>query len=87
MSIRNFVSSKRHISYYAALLHVHVTVNRGGSRTFKTGGVRGGGGRPRRGRTLRSKVCFDAPSHIPYVFVRRVVNNIHFVNTAFAYIQ
>ena len=43
VSIRNFVSSKRHISYYAALLHVHVTVNRGGSRTFKTGGVGGGG--------------------------------------------
>ena len=42
MSIRNFVSSKRHISYYAALLHVHVTVNKGGSRTFKTGGVGGG---------------------------------------------
>ena len=39
---------------------------------------RGGGG----GRILRSKVCFDAPSHIPYVFVRRVVNNIHIVNTA-----
>ena len=31
----------------------------------------GGGGRSRRGRFLRSKVCFDAPSHISYVFVRR----------------
>ena len=27
------------------------------------------------------EVCFDAASHIPYVFVRRVVNNIHIVNT------
>ena len=25
---------------------------------------------------------YDAPSNIPYVFVRRVVNNIHIVNTA-----
>ena len=41
-----------------------------------------GEGGSRRGRILRSKVCFDAPSHIPYVFVRIVVNNIHIVNTA-----
>ena len=33
----------------------------------------GGGG----GRIFRSKVCFDAPSHIPYVFVAKVVNKIH----------
>ena len=34
------------------------------------------------------EVYFDAPSHIPYVFVRRVVNNIQIVNTTclFAYI-
>ena len=40
-----------------------------------------GEGGSRRGRILRSKVCFDAPSHILF-FVRRVVNNIHIVNTA-----
>ena len=34
------------------------------------------------GRILRSKAFFDAPSHIPYVFVRRVVNNRHIVSTA-----
>ena len=28
----------------------------------------GGGARSRRGRIFRSGVCFDAPSHIPYVF-------------------
>ena len=43
---------------------------------------RGRGARSRRGRILRAKVCFYAPSHIPYVFVRRIVNNIHIVNTA-----
>ena len=32
------------------------------------------------GRIFRSGVCFDAPSHIPYVFVVRVVNKIHIVN-------
>ena len=37
----------------------------GGSRNFKTRG-RGGG------RILRSGVCFDTPSHKPYVFVVRV---------------
>ena len=41
-----------------------------------------GGARSRRGRILRSKVCFDASLQIPYVFVRRVVNNIHILNTA-----
>ena len=41
-----------------------------------------GGARSRRGRILRSKVCFDASLLLPYVFVRRVVNNIHIVNTA-----
>ena len=38
---------------------------------------------PARYLILRSKVCFDAPSHIPDVFVRRVVNNIHIVNTVY----
>ena len=33
----------------------------------------------RRGRILRHGVCFEAPSHIPYVFVLRV-NKIHIVN-------
>ena len=41
-----------------------------------------GGGVNCGGRILRSKVCFDAPSHIPYVFVIRIVNNIHIVKTA-----
>ena len=36
----------------------------------------------RRGRILISKVYFEAPSHIPYVFVRKEVNNIHIVNTS-----
>ena len=36
--------------------------------------------KPGGGRTLRSGVCFDAPSHISYVFVVRVVNKIHNVN-------
>ena len=48
----------------------------GGSRNFKTGGARS-----RRGRIFRSGVCFDAPSHILYVFVARVVNKIHNINT------
>ena len=38
------------------------------------------GVRSRRCRILRSGVCFDAPSHIPYIFVVRVVNKILFVN-------
>ena len=46
----------------------------GGSRNFKTGG---------RGRIFRSGVCFDALSHIPYVFVARVVNKIHNVNIVY----
>ena len=29
------------------------------------------------------EVCFDAPSHIPYVFVARVVNKIHNVNIVY----
>ena len=39
----------------------------------------GGGG----GRILRSGVCFDTPSHKPYVFVVRVGNKIHIVNIVF----
>ena len=38
----------------------------------------GGGAVP-----FRSGVCFDAPSHIPYVFVARVVNKIHNVNIVY----
>ena len=34
----------------------------------------------RRSRILRSGVCFDASSHIPFVFVVRVVNKVHIVN-------
>ena len=37
----------------------------------------GGGVGSRRGRILGSGICFDAPSHIPYVFVARVVNKIY----------
>ena len=32
---------------------------------------------------IRSGVCFDAPSHILSVFVARVVNKIHNVNTVY----
>ena len=39
-----------------------------------------GGGR---GRIFRSGVCFDAPSHIPYVFAARVVDKIHTVNIVY----
>ena len=31
-------------------------------------------------RIFRFRICFDAPSHTPYVFVARVVNKIHNVN-------
>ena len=51
----------------------------GGSRNFKTGG----GARSRCGRIFKSGVCFDAPSHIPFVFVARVVNIIHNVNIVY----
>ena len=37
----------------------------------------------RRGRIFRSGLCFDAPSHILYVFVVRVVNKIHNVNIVY----
>ena len=43
----------------------------------------GGGGRSRRGRNFRSGYCFDAPSHIPYLFVARVVNKINNVNIVY----
>ena len=43
----------------------------------------GGGGRSQRGRIFRSGVCFDAPSHIPYLFVARVVNKINNVNIVY----
>ena len=42
-----------------------------------------GVGRSRRGRIFRSRVCFDAPSHIPYLFVARVVNKINNVNIVY----
>ena len=38
------------------------------------------GARSRRGRILKSWVCFEAPLHMPYVFVVRVVNKLHVVN-------
>ena len=37
-----------------------------------------GGGGP-----FRFRICFDAPSHIPYVFVARVVDKIHNVNIVY----
>ena len=43
-------------------------------------GISKPGARSRRGRFLRSGVCFDALSRIPYVFVVRVVNKIQIVN-------
>ena len=39
-----------------------------------------GGAIPARYNILRSGVYFDAPSHLPYVFVVRVVNKIDIVN-------
>ena len=42
-----------------------------------------GGARSRRGRIFRSGVCFDAPSHILYVFAARVVNKIQNINTVY----
>ena len=50
----------------------HDVIFRGGSRNFKTGGAV-------RAR-YNSGFWFDAPSHIPYAFVVRDVNNIHIVN-------
>ena len=41
------------------------------------------GAQSRRGRIPRSGVCFEAPSHIPYVLVVRVVNKIHIINIVF----
>ena len=46
-------------------------------------GISKGGGRSRRDRIFRSGVCFDALSHILYVFVARVVNKIHNVNIVY----
>ena len=43
----------------------------------------GEGGGPGAVEFLRSGVCFDATSHIPYVFVARVVNKIHNVNIVY----
>ena len=51
----------------------HVGVHSGGSRNFKTGG----------GSLFRFRICFDAPSDIPYVFVARVVNKVHNVNIVY----
>ena len=46
----------------------------GGSRNFKTGGGGGLG---------VVEFCFDAPSHIPHVFVARIVNKIHNVKIVY----
>ena len=43
----------------------------------------GGGARSRRGRIFKPGICFDAPSHILYLFVARVVNKIHNINTVY----
>ena len=34
-------------------------------------------------KIFRSGVCFDAPSHIPYLFVAREVNKINNVNIVY----
>ena len=39
-------------------------------------GISKHGARSRGGRIFRSGVCFDAPSHMPYMFAARVVNKI-----------
>ena len=41
------------------------------------------GAQSRRGRIPKSGGCFEAPSHIPYVLVVRVVNKIHIINIVF----
>ena len=46
----------------------------GVSRNFKTG---------EGGTIFRFRLCFDVPSHIPYVFLARVVNKIHIVNNVY----
>ena len=46
-------------------------------------GISKPGARSRLGRILRSWVCFEAPSDIPYVFVVRVVNKNTYIKKIF----
>ena len=46
-------------------------------------GISKRGARSRRARIFRFRICFDVPSHIPYVFVARVLNKIHNVNIVY----
>ena len=48
--------------------------------TLVTSVTKPGSAPSRFGRILRSGVCFEAPSHIPYIFVVTVVNKIHILN-------
>ena len=52
----------------------------GGVNTGRFSG--GSRARSRRGKILRSGICFEPPSHmyIPYVFVARVLNKTHILN-------
>ena len=46
-------------------------------------GISKHGARSRGGRIFRSGVCFDAPSHMPYMFAARLVNKIHNINIVY----
>ena len=64
---------------YPIVVIINPIVFRGGSRKFQNGG--GGGPGAVEFLVLRFAMI-SAPSHIHYVFVRKVVNNIHILNTA-----
>ena len=55
------------------LLLIKVMIYSGGFRNIIPGGAVS---------FFRSENCFDAPSHIPYVFVVRAENKMHIVNIA-----
>ena len=65
------------LQYMNHLLHKYrgIILISGGSRNFKTGGCSSGAV-----EFLGMGFCLEATSHIPYVFVVRVVNKIHVVN-------
>ena len=62
------------MNMHGALFFFACMHDSGGSRNFKI--QKGGRGPGPLEFFSRPGVCFDAPSHIPYVFVARVVNKI-----------
>ena len=66
--------------HYSLSLTTHSIIR---SNQWRIQKCQNGGGGALRGRIFRSGVCFDAPSHIPYVFIARVVNKIHNVNIVY----